>query len=980
MLCTFHTVWSGELLNVIRSFPNDLWNRACECQGLGIENIQEFDITALDDTLKKNFLSLLQFVKWDFLNPWSDSQPEFVVLTCTESKDLNVINCLVIQGICAFSKGDTKMLEEIQAIAVQYKTHPGSGFLMNILGVMFCEKVLYEKGKECFDMAKSYFHSHQDNLREAVATLNQAVLHKTLGDYKMAQSLSVEAASLCHDILMITTINRHLLVKVLGRVTDMLEEFGNYDRFHKTLKISVRFDFAGTSKATAVILMELMKLQLKETNKNLAAEESKGFVCRLFRFLDNPVTELMNAEVIRAFMIAAKIHRKTGHDDEACDLLKKLKTTFLLAHGGEHSLYGSLLYQIGCFFIDCEKVDEALGALKQAEEILIRSFGKEHHSVASCKSMLGSCFLLKSNNKDALRHLNEALATFRNLNPNHPEVGGILLKLSFIHIKEESYQCAQDTEEEALKIFISACGKVSPKTATAYFQSAMFLLKDKALWSLAKERLMTAIDIFLRLGLKPANSCIIACHSLVGVLQLSLKKTEEAEKSLQNVEVELSIERWIKTSIRLASSVGLLVPSPTVGLNRSFGLCAKVVSLVNLVHMKTGDERLKHLDTLVGCLEKHKTEELQVLDFAGQAIFYSTCKLPGSEKSVAVFLSLGPQLISSQSTEELNSHSDFDQNQSDLFFSSVNKKHHSLFLTIPHNNIQGDISSLGSVLHRCVLTLCSQPSFRKGFVEGIDVHRKLTFPINDIPSICRLVDSLPLLVELELSELKEQHGNFDYLNSWESSGKSVKPSVHVSYFSSECSLQREAEFVFDHLNHRLEEKLVVNKGDGAVTCDVFPALDGASFAIEKPGKSCLSISVENKFVIVKCCSFKESVLEFVCSSVQDALKKTVESLCFRVNFKQSSWFPDSYLERCGGVKESVGKIHSLDESSHLTFPCADSRDPESDLKRQPTVDGLQDEVSRVLLLSVCNYDLHIAGMKFMLLQLKFPPPFLVAPP
>lgn len=904
-------------------------------------------MSALDDTTvhKTNFVSLLQFVKWKSLNHWSNCQPEFVVLNYSDSEDFNTINCLDILSFCAFTKGDTNMLEEIEAIAIQSKHRCGSGFVLNKLGVMFSEKVLYEKSKKCFDMAKSYFHSHQDNLREAVATLNQAVLHKALGDYEIAQSLCSEAASLCHGI------DHHLAVKVLGRVADMLEEFGNYDRFRKTLEVGVELDIAGASKAISDILIEVMKIQLKEASENLAAEESKDFVCRLFTFLDNPDKELMNAEVVRAFMIAAKIHRKTGHDDEACDLLKKLQTTFLLALGEEHSLNGSLLYQIGCFFIDCEKVDEALSVLKQAEEILMHSFGKEHHAVSACTSMLGSCFLFKGNNKEAMKLLNEALATFRTLNPNHPEVGGILLKLSFIHVKEENFQLAQYTMEEALKVLILAVGKVSPKTATAYFQSAMFLLKDKALWSLAEERMMTAIDIYLRLGLKPTNSCVIACHSLVGVLQLALKKTEEAEKSLQNVEFDWSTEPWIKTSILLASSVGLLVPSPTVGLNRSFSLCAKVVSLVNLVHMKTGDERLQHLVTLVSCLEKHKTEELQVLDFAGQAIFYNTCKLPLSEKSVAVILSLGPQLTSSQYTEVLNSPSDFDQNRCDLFLSSVKKKHHCLFLRIPHDNIQGNMSFLGSVLHRCVLTLWSQPSFRKDHVEGIiDVHRKVALPINDIPSLCRLIDCLPLLVELELSELQEQHDNFDYLNSWESSGKSVKPSVHVSYFSSECSLQREAEFVFDHLNQRLEEKLVVNKGNGVVTCDVSPTLDVASFALEKPGKSCVSISVENNFVIVKCCSFKESVLEFLCSSIQEALEKTVQSLCFRVNIEQSSWLPDSYLERCGGVKESVRKIHSLDETSRLTFLCADSRDPESGLKRQPTVNGLQDGVSRVLLL------------------------------
>ena len=946
---------SGEqLVAIIR----DLEWQDTEKRMEGLSNLKDRDMPAVDDInpSEKNFKTLVERV-WNS-KQWSDCQSEFIVFTCQGDGDFNLMNCLAILSFFAFVKVATKSLEVIQTLAGQYKHHPGFGVVINNLGVMFCEKALFEKSAECFVVAKSCFDLQGDHLRVAAVSLNQAVLYKTIGDYKKAQSLCSEIAAVyCHKFE-IREKNAHLLVKVLIRTTDMLKELEDYVMFYKFLRICAHFDFAGVSVPTSLVLAgQLIKLQLKEeTSRNASAKEVTDFSYDLLMLLDNPNAELMNTDIIRVMINVAKIHRKNGYPDEACNLLKKLQNAFLFVHGGKTSLYGSLLYQIGCFFIACEKFSEASIALRQAVNILKSCFGQEHYTVASCMSMLGSCFLLMGNYKEALKYLNEALVKFTNFNPNHPEVGKILQALSFLKVKEKYFQRACGTMKEALDIFVSACGELSPMTATRYLQSAMFLLKENSLWNFAREKLVTAIDIFLSLGLKPHHSFVIACRSLLGVLQLSLRDREEAEKSFEGVEQQLGIngESWTKTRIIYSPLVHLLVPSLAVDIDRSFDLCAKVVALVNLVHLKTGDERYRHLALLINYLEGHKTEELQIKDFAGQDVFHIFHRPPVFDKPVVCILSSHPKPAFSESGGQMGNHPVSDTKEPDeqsegsqMFLSSVNNKYFVLCLRVPHN-IQEDVSFLAFALQKSVLTLFLQPSFRKDFVERDDLYREMTIPTLNIHFLWRLIDCLPLLVELELSDLQECD-NFDYLNSWESSLKSTKQSIQVSYLSSECSNQREAEFVFDRLTQRLHEKLTLSTDLGVVVSHVSPAQNVASLVIEKLGKSFISIAVEKKFLIVKCCSFKNSDLEHVCSLVQEALESTMESSAFSVNLERSSWFLgqgsccELSREHCSSDVSS-GLFCSDSTLERSDSPCADIRDPQSVLKMH-TVDVLQGMVS-----------------------------------
>ena len=940
----------------------------------GAHHVQNFgsspDVAEEMNEMKRKLI--LSRVQQQSVKSWSDTQDKFLVINHHEDERSYVVNLLYALIACASQKGDTKRLEEVLTIAVRYEEQPSAGFLMNNLGVKLSEHELHEKSKECFDIAKRCFHRQKDNLGKAVVTLNLAVLHRALGDYKNAKSLSVTASSLCDDVWLGTTKDSHLPEKLLRRVFNMVKEFGEYETLCKTFEIFLKFDkFCGGSKPTSMVLTKRwMKLQLREgTGENVPAEEVKEFILQLFALLDKP-NEVMNIDFIQTIIFVAKFHHNSGHNVEACHLLKKLQKVVDLVLGGESSLYGLLLYQIGCFLFACGKFDEALEALKLAMEILSLHFGQGHHTISSCMDFMGSCFLLKNNTREAWTCLNEALERYRKLNPNHPVLGGILMKLSFFYIKEEKFQCAVDTMQEALDIFISACGEVSVVTATGYFQSAMVLLKCEAGCCLAEDKLIKANDVFEKLGLKCAHAHVIACRSFLGVLQLSLRRSEEAEKCFLDIEQQLGLknEPWIKSRICLVPSVSLLVSSLTAGLDRSFDLCARVVSLVNLLQMKNGNERHKYLDVLVNYLQEQKMEEVLVRDFAGQDVYCILHRLPETDRALVLILSTDPKPVSLESNEGLNSHSVDDAlqshapNESGVFLSSAKNKHFVLCLRFPRD-IRDDVNSLACSLHDCVKMLFLQLTSRKYFMEADeDFYREFTVPIHDMSSICWLVDCLPLLVAMELSELKEHHDNIDCLNSWESPVRSVKPLLLTCYSSFECSNHREAELVFGHLSHRLFENLAVKKGCGVIS----PIYNAAFFMVTNLGKSSVSVVVENRLVLVKCGSSSESELECVCSLIQNALQNPVQSVCdiIGLNIKQSSWLPYN--------NNATSKLHSSVEDflpllpvpsevfcPVLTLktgdlvPCAVSRDPESDVKKQPTVDLVQDEVSIFMKVTNC---------------------------
>ena len=131
------------------------------------------------------------------MKPWSDNQAEFLDLTRFEDDYLNQVNYLSVLSSSGFARGDKTSLEMVKSYIKNHcnQYYPNAPLLMNNLGVMFSENALYEESKDYFNMAKVYCQ-HQDNIKDAAVTLNQAVLKKTLGKYKEVANLATTAASL----------------------------------------------------------------------------------------------------------------------------------------------------------------------------------------------------------------------------------------------------------------------------------------------------------------------------------------------------------------------------------------------------------------------------------------------------------------------------------------------------------------------------------------------------------------------------------------------------------------------------------------------------------------------------------------------------------------------------------------------------------------------------------------------------------------
>ena len=869
------------------------------------------------------FKSLLFYVKETVLKPWSDNQAEFLVLTCFEDDDLNQVNYMSVLSSFGFARGDKTSLEMVKKYLKNHcdQFYPNAPLLMNNLGVMFNENALFEESEECFNMAKVYCQ-HQDNIKNAVITLNQAVLKKTLGKYKEAANLASTAASLCHDISMRATNYAQLPVKLLGRVADMLKEFGNHQMLKKILRTAVYFDIPGADKAVAAVLSrQLMKIQLEGMEKKIEAKEVKDFISHLLAFLTKPDASKMsmNAELIRIVIQAAKICRIAGQCQEACNLLKKLQSIFLLVHGENSFLYGSLLYQMGCFLHGSGRFGDAETALKQAEVILFCHCGENHYSVALCRSVLGSCILLKSNAKDAFEYLNKALTVFKKLNPIHPEVGEITLKFAFFYAEERNFQQAQETLQEAETIFKLSCGEASCKTASAYFQVGMILQRFKQFRLSAVEKVQKGIEMMVNLGMNLNHPDVMFWSSFLGVLKQSLGLVKEAEKCFTDVQnrVPFCDDLGSKETQILTTEDWFLHYRDRADEWRSSSsfLKAQVVSLANLVHIEGGDKRIQYLDKLVCCLEDEEIEKIHVRDFAGQDVFLFTHKIPSFNRLavliVHVFDSLPDRLGADAGT-----------NSKMFLSSSAEKSPFTLFLSIQGRGLDmKEINCMTSSFRESVKMLFLQPKFRKGFAEGKDLYLELPTPA-DISSFSSHFDCLPLLVELELTKSKEQEqcDEFDFLTSWQSSVDSATHSVpHVSYFSFRCVNQREMEFVFDHLSQNLGQKLALNgfQEDMNVISDVSPEENVASFIFQESQSLFLTIVAGNLSVIVKCCSFKESGAHCLCSSIRNALTVTIESLLDIVSVNLET----SMLLDCEGIGSVLGHEEYLSGNCSQSVNC-----------------------------------------------------------
>ena len=944
----------------------------------GANNLQKpANIPAVIDglNLHQKFKSIQSHVYQSILKPWSHCQQTFIALLHQDDA-FSKANLLFTLCALAYDKGETACLEEIADQCLQDYIG-GIGHMMNNLGVMFSERMEYKRSEICFVRAKSCFEDECDHLGNAVATLNLAILHKLFGDYQSAVSCCDAAASLCHDVSIKWMEDVDLPWKLLTRVAGLCQEFGNYKRYRDILHIGVSCSISGASEASQVNLTkQLMTLQLKEQNgKKIKHEELEDFASCLVLLLDQsctenpPKPELINADFITIVMTVAKMYRDIDHLEDACKLLNKLETAFKLVLGRMHSLYGPLLYQIGSFKCGAGNTDEAVKTLQQAEAIFIHYFGECHHMVASCKSLLGTCALVKGQMREASNHLHAALVLFEKMNPNHPEVAEILLKLAFLSSEEGNFQSAREMVQEAVVIFTSACGEVSPKTGRAYFQAAAILQKARESRASAVDYARKVIDIFLQLGLRCDHPDVKTCHGLLGVLLLSLGQCEEAEEQFSEVQQQVPLQGELCLTAKIVvpenTNMFFQVKTADCGTARYMGSClgAQVVSLVNLVDLKKGEERRNHLNQLLSCLQGNETKEPLILDFAGQTVCYLSHKLWVSGRCVHCIVTSAALPDCSQTAQGMNA--DY------ASLKSENSKHPNVFLLSPSNGHgrrpcsllllkfpkvleMKELSSVGPAdFCESVNMLFLQPNFKKCCnTEGQDLYIELTLPQDHFASfsLCTQIDHLPLLVEQKLSDQNKECGSIDSVVH-----TSLIPAVKLSYrFVS----QHQAELVFHNLIFSLSQTLELTKVEGVEITNASAVQNGAFFLFLQPGNSSLSVVTEKDSILVKCRTVNEFESTCICSLVRNTVEGTMESLgrVVKVVFEPSTQLPcddvgvdnmkESLNSSCGCKdfrREATSSGHSLETVGLCAH--ARSQEPECDhLDRKPSAEILQNEV------------------------------------
>ena len=941
----------------------------------GADNFQKpANIPAVIDELGKgHFESIQNYAEQSILKPLSDSQDKFLVLVHQDEAAFSEVNVLFVLSALSYDKGDTACLKEI---ADQYQHHDGVGHLMNNLGVMLSERMDYKRSETCFKAAKRCFEQQHDHLRSGIASLNLAFLHKLFGNYKSALSCCNAAAVLCHDISMRTTKDVNLPWKVLRRVAGLCQELGNYKKYEEVLRIGVLYDISGTNEcSTGNLTKQLMTLQLKEQNgEKIEAEELKHLESHLFELMDCshtnnlPKPELINTDFITIVIIAAKMFRDIGHLEEACKLLEKLQTTFLLVHGGKCSLYGTLLYQIGSFKLGTGETSEAVHSLKQAEKVFSYYFGKNHYMVASCKMLLGACALLKEDIREASTYLNNALTLFKKLNHHHPKIAKIHLNFALLYSQETKFESAQTTLEEALNIITLACGEVSPEMASAYIQAAAILQKVEKFRALAVDKVKKAIDIFIQLGLQCDHPDITACHNLLGVLQLSLGQSKDAEEQFTKVQqqVPLQDDPCLTTRVIAPERSNMFFQARNdCGTGRFMGPCfgAQVVSLVNLVDMKKGEERKNHLNTMLCCLQGHDTEEPLVWDFAGQIVYYISHRVCSSDSFVYFILTSASSSDFFESDQGMNSEEPY------VFLLSSSNGHAKnpgflVFWKTSKVLEKTQLNNLNSAFRENVDMLFLQPKFRKAYLEGQDLYVELSLP-HDLCAalaLCSKLDFLPLVIEQELSDSPKKSVSFNSVVPT-SLVSPVKPSAHVSYFSCRLRSHHQAVLVFGNLVLSLGQSLALTKVEGIEISSAPSLQSGTFFLFQGQSNSSLSVVVEKETVHVKCRTVKESESTCICSLVRNTLESTMESLCHVVElkFELSVLLPcdgiggDYMRERancscgCNGFQSEPinpdNSLETLDFHAHVR-----SQEPESDHQDvKPSADVLQNEVKLTIM-------------------------------
>ena len=813
----------------------------------------------------------------------------YFIFLSSLSVSLNELSVLRLLISLAFRTGENACLEEIANSCDDY---PVEGDLINNVGVMLTQRMKYNLSEKCFLGALRYFQREEDHLGVAVVTFNLAAFHKICGDLQKAQSYCNDAVELCLNIGRTPLTDVHLLWKVVFRLSLFCKKLANFKSYHNILRVAVKFDIDCISDAIAVKYMkQLMTLQMKELEGgHIKGDELEELALLLFAADAFPKTQPLNPDFIETVMMLAEMYCTIKCSEAARQLIDKLESTFLHVYGGNCPLFGFLQYKIGHFKFKYGEVSEAQSSLIKAEQIFVHYFGREHHMVGLCKSLQGACAMQKGNQKETCHYLKEARIIFEKINHHHPKISKVLLKLADLESEAGNFENAKLTIEEALELFILSSGKVSLQTALAYLQGASILQRKGKFMRSALDKVKKAMDIFIYHGLRHDHPDVAFCHCLQGQLLHSLGQVKEAEEEFLFVHHQLSSQDDLsmKTKVITPELFRMFFLVDADGLALKGSLFSHFLSLVSLAHMKTGDEKKGHMREIFSCLEELDSKFLTVSDYLGKHVHCVMQRILEVDTQVYCILILDSatppeedeSFSSPYSDKEKKPLGDYGNVYLMSSYSGNGKRPQFLLFWKTSDVLEtGDLGCVTSSFRESVKLLCLQPKFRKTFHEKQEFFMKL--PIQEqlpaVPSLSSRIDSLPLLVDLELSKL---HNQCDSIDS-SPTASTLWPLAHVSYFSFRFSSSVKALLVFFKWISSLSSKLELSEVLSISTPKVPSTLQrncAVHFTFLDPICTSLSLAVEEESVYVKCRAVKESGSTCICSSVKSALESIMESL------------------------------------------------------------------------------------------------------
>lgn len=188
---------------------------------------------------------------------------------------------------------------------------------------------------------------------------------------------------------------------------------------------------------------------------------------------------MASPEVATTLHNYAMLLREMGDLEHATKYAKEALDILLAAYGREHVHVAGAIETLGSMFLDRGAFDEAEARYREALAIRRRVLGDEHPDVATGLNNLGYLLFTQQRYDEAEPLYREALSLRRQiLEPDHPQIASILNNLGLLLAKRGDAAAAEPLYREALEIKETRYGQAHPSTLLQRYNLGS-LLRDQ---------------------------------------------------------------------------------------------------------------------------------------------------------------------------------------------------------------------------------------------------------------------------------------------------------------------------------------------------------------------------------------------------------------------------------------------------------------------------------------------------------------------